>query len=114
MCILMKISVQPTGSWVDGTLTQGYWTGATQSTTNTFTSAVNTTNKNVEIKTNVKIGNFVNNIKTFSGTGAPYSSPSGKVTVSFIVKIGAAQTYSGAYFYSGMNSLVIFGLGFAE
>ena len=46
-----------TGSWVDGTLTQGYWTGATQSTTNTFTSAVNTTNKNVEIKTNVKIGN---------------------------------------------------------
>ena len=104
-----------TGSWVDGTLTQGYWTGATQSTTNTFTSAVNTTNKNVEIKTNVKIGNFVNNIKTFSGTGAPYSSPSGKVTVSFIVKIGAAQTYSGAYFYFRDNSnKPIFGLGFAR
>ena len=104
-----------TGSWVDGTLTQGYWTGATQSTTNTFTSAVNGTNKNVEIKTNVKIGNFVSNVKTFSGTGSPYTSPSGKVTTSFIVKIGTAQTYSGAYFYFRDNSnKPIFGLGFAR
>jgi autotransporter-associated beta strand protein len=104
-----------TGSWVDGTLTQGYWTGATQSTSNTFSSAINATNKNVEIKTNVKIGNFVNCTKTFSGTGTPYASPSGKLTVSFICKIGSAQTYSGSYFYFRDNSnKPIFGLGFAR
>lgn len=103
-----------TGSWVDGTPTQGVISGGTLGT-NTFSSAINTTNKNVEIKTNVKIGNFINNVKTFSGTGTPYASPSGKVTISFICKIGTAQTYSGAYFYFRDNSnKPIFGLGFAR
>lgn len=103
-----------TGSWVDGTPTQGVISGGTLGD-NTFSSAIHTINKNVEIKTNVKIGNFINNVKTFSGSGTPYTSPSGKLTISFICKIGSAQTYSGAYYYFRDDSnKPIFGLGFAR
>lgn len=104
-----------TGSWVDGTAVYGNATGITTGSGNTFSSTINTTNKNVEIKTKVYDKTFIKNVKTFSGTGTPYTSPSGKLTISFICKIGSGQTYSGGYYYFRDNTnKPIFGLGFAR
>ena len=110
------------GNWVNGTAVYGNATGITTGSGNTFSSAVNATNKNLQIGGKVYNNTFISNTKTFpntynptTGSSASPSTGSGKITISYICKIGSAQTYSGGYYYfRDASNRAIFGLGFAR
>lgn len=111
-----------TGNWVNGTAVFGNATGYTTGSGNTFSSAVNTTNKNVQLGAKVFNYTFIKNTKTLpyvynptTGSSGNPSTGSGKLTVQYICKIGSAQTYSGGYYYfRDASNRPIFGLGFAR